>query len=274
MISKNQLSGIILAGGKSTRMGKDKALLIWEGTTMANHLAKLMSAFCNEVIISGDPILLDSIPGKKIPDGSPDLGPMGGILSCLHQIETPFAVIVPCDMPFLDSAILSFLISSWKETDTVLCFANRDKMQPLVGIYRKSESTNIEQFLLAGEKRAWKMVELLCGRTIGFPEIEFGNTGEPELNVNSPAQYFYAINKKHRMVRLLFFGSLADKAGGRESSVPAPPDLKSLINELKLKFPGLDLSAAIIAVNQNIVKTDIVLSAGDEVAFMPPFAGG
>ncbi|WP_105169745.1 molybdenum cofactor guanylyltransferase [Pseudoalteromonas sp. T1lg23B] len=99
------LTGIILAGGRSRRMGADKALLHWQGGTMLEHAKQLLvDVGCKQVLVSRN------APGY-VQDIYPDMGPLAGLHACLNRCQCDQAIVIPIDMPLLSSACLSDLIS-------------------------------------------------------------------------------------------------------------------------------------------------------------------
>ncbi|SMQ95246.1 molybdenum cofactor guanylyltransferase [Xanthomonas fragariae] len=101
-------TGVVLAGGRSSRMGHDKALLLWRGRPLIAHMQLLLGdAGAQEVLISGD---RTGYPG--IADIQPDLGPLGGLASVIdHVADASILVVVPVDMPLLSTPLLQKLLA-------------------------------------------------------------------------------------------------------------------------------------------------------------------
>ncbi|WDM69412.1 molybdenum cofactor guanylyltransferase [Xanthomonas cucurbitae] len=102
-------TGLVLAGGRSSRMGRDKALLPWRGRPLLAHMQALLhSAGAQEVLVSGDR------PGHPgIVDTQPDLGPLGGLASVIAQLsDATTLVVVPVDMPLLSMPLLERLLAA------------------------------------------------------------------------------------------------------------------------------------------------------------------
>ena len=104
------MSGFVLAGGKSSRMGRDKARLEIGGVSlMSRAVGLLQSVTGNSVIISSSP--LHELSGSRIvADDFPDWGPLGGIATALRISETDWSLVIACDLPYLTKAWLDFLI--------------------------------------------------------------------------------------------------------------------------------------------------------------------
>lgn len=118
MISKDnsklpKLNGLVLAGGKSTRMGRPKDLLKWYGKEQRYYAADLLTTYCDEVFISCRQEQLNNldIGYHPLPDTFLNLGPLGGILSALRFNRNSAWLIVACDLPLLDRKTLEILIN-------------------------------------------------------------------------------------------------------------------------------------------------------------------
>ncbi|WP_462325299.1 molybdenum cofactor guanylyltransferase [Desulfoplanes sp.] len=107
------LQGVVLAGGKSTRMGKDKARVVFHGQDLVKHAVKVLENLCDQVWISGrdgsghglsNPWFLDEAPGK---------GPLRGIVTALEHIKAP-CMFLPCDLPLMDVPTASRLTHAYK----------------------------------------------------------------------------------------------------------------------------------------------------------------
>lgn len=99
---------VLLAGGRSSRMGTDKALLPWrEGTLLTHMRALLLTAGASEVIVSGD---RPDIGG--VPDATPDTGPMGALAQLAPRLRDGAWIVVPVDMPLLSADLLHALLAA------------------------------------------------------------------------------------------------------------------------------------------------------------------
>ncbi len=99
------MTGVILAGGKSSRMGRDKRSIILPGGLSMGEKSKriLTLSLCKDVVVSGPGGIEDIHPGK---------GPLAGIEASLHEVSGEFALFLPCDMPFVTPEQVSLLIQS------------------------------------------------------------------------------------------------------------------------------------------------------------------
>jgi molybdopterin-guanine dinucleotide biosynthesis protein A len=100
-------SGYVLAGGRSSRMGREKATLPWQGTTLIRHIAAIVESAAGSVAtVGGSPV-----PGiRHLPDQYPGFGPVGGIATALCDSRTDWNLVIACDMPCVTGEFLASLL--------------------------------------------------------------------------------------------------------------------------------------------------------------------
>ena len=155
-----QITAIILAGGKSKRMGTDKSLLEFNGETLLEHSVKICNPYFNPLLISsGNPE--HQIPGcKLIPDIIPDCGPLGGLYSCLKNSETDWNFVLSVDAIFVEPAFISYMISEADDYDAVIP-VHENGIEPLIGLYRKSSCRIFEEQVNTGNYKMHDLLEKL-----------------------------------------------------------------------------------------------------------------
>lgn len=131
---RRHITGVVLAGGKSTRMGQDKALLHYKGKTLIEHIIARLRPYCDEVLVStnehdrygflGVPLLIDK---------NKDCGPLGGLEAALAA-SADLCFVVPCDLPFFSGAIIPFLAAEISKTDACIPTLG-GYYEPLVALY-------------------------------------------------------------------------------------------------------------------------------------------
>ena len=115
-------TGVVLAGGRSSRMGRDKAGLPWQGRPLLQHMGELLrAAGAARIVVSGD-----YPEAGGIPDAERGLGPLGGLAGVADALPDGPLLIVPVDMPMLDAPLLARLAGS-----TARCACYRDHMLPM-----------------------------------------------------------------------------------------------------------------------------------------------
>lgn len=151
MIPAASITGIVLAGGHSTRFGSNKALAIWNEQTLLERSVELIRPYCRDVLISGDYPAYETLQCKKIPDLLPDLGPLGGIYTAFKHTDTPYLLFLTCDMPLMNRSLIERLITDdplkevtlWQEIEGTLqlfpSLFSRNILQWIEGKIRRKE---------------------------------------------------------------------------------------------------------------------------------------
>lgn len=131
------MTGIILAGGKSRRVGKGKALLkIGDKRIIEMVVEKLEATFDDTLIVTGSPFNYQFLGVKVIRDIVPEKGPLGGIYTGLLSSKSEYNFICACDMPFLNTRLLKFMASEVTNCDLVVPVVG-GFVEPLHSIYSK-----------------------------------------------------------------------------------------------------------------------------------------
>ena len=110
MGDRNNITGFVLAGGKSSRMGKDKGLMLMNGTTMIEHSIRALTPLCTSIIIIANNNNYKNLGYQVYSDNIKDSGPLSGICTGLSLTKTNINFFTTCDSPFVNSELLSVLI--------------------------------------------------------------------------------------------------------------------------------------------------------------------
>src|SRR5215216_4480133 len=135
--NKIPLNGLVLAGGKSTRMGEDKGSLRWHEKEQRYYMADLLKPFCKEVFISCRAEQANDIEEYRIiKDEYSEGGPLGAIVSAFHQNDSTGWLVIACDLPLLDTKTISYLVEQRDTSVTATCFQSpHDSLpEPLITI--------------------------------------------------------------------------------------------------------------------------------------------
>ena len=132
-----ELTGIILAGGKSTRMGTDKALIKIGDKNLLETAIDICKPVCKSIIISSNNPEHGKYKYPVIADQVQDCGPIGGIFSCLKKSETDWNFIISVDTPFVTSEFVRFLASHTENYNTIVPVHQSGK-EPLIALYNKN----------------------------------------------------------------------------------------------------------------------------------------
>lgn len=186
-----QIAGFILAGGESSRMGHDKALLELNGAALVVRTARLVETVTGTPAIVGAPERLGGLGFTVIPDDWPGAGPLGGIATALHITSASWNLIVACDLPYLTRAWLENLVAMAlaSAADAVLPMNERGA-EPLCAMYQKKCQPVIRAALERGTRKVTDGLVGLRLKSITPAEWKaFDSDGLLFKNMNSPADY-------------------------------------------------------------------------------------
>lgn len=199
-IDKASICAVLLAGGKSSRMGENKALLkLGDKTFLDIQLDKLCRLDIEEILISGDPDVLGSAIdiqnyGKRIriiPDVIKDKGPLGGLYSCFLNTECSMALVIGTDTPMIGTNTLERLIkyhTDNKKDATVLTAASH--IEPLIAVYSTATGDTIKKLI---DEDKLSMRSLLDRIDTCYPEL----VEDPSelYNCNTKEDYLLLLNR-------------------------------------------------------------------------------
>ena len=152
------ISGYILAGGRSTRMGTDKSLLPLASKPLIAHAVAKLSRVCADVhILSSNQGLADYAP--LVPDLHPNSGPVGGIEAALSHTTSDWNLILPVDVPFLPTAVLQTLTSAAGDPIRVAMFRVDGRPQPAVCLLHRQIAPSIAAAVALEEFKLLSVLE-------------------------------------------------------------------------------------------------------------------
>ncbi len=185
----DEILGVVLAGGKSLRLGRDKAAEIFSGQNLLGRTVGLLSRLVPEVVVSGrDPSVL-GIDAPWLPDAVSGKGPAGGILTVLEAYGRPI-LAVSCDLPFLDEQTLRRLLHARKQRhpDVLLTAYRRTDsgfMESLVAVYEPGGAPLLRQAIAAGVNRLFSIFTENLRLPLDY-DPDDAITAKPFFNVNYP----------------------------------------------------------------------------------------
>ena len=153
MIEKKNITGIVLTGGTSTRMGSDKALMEINGVSFAQRIISKIKPLVDTVLIVSDHPEHISFNEKRVEDIIKNAGPLAGIHTGLKYSRTEYNLIVSCDVPFISIEVLKLLILNIDDKYDVIQILSGGKTMPLVAVYHTRCEEKIKQLLNEGERR-------------------------------------------------------------------------------------------------------------------------
>lgn len=192
------VTGVILAGGASSRMGKNKALLkIGDLFLIERVYASIAALFHDVILVTNTPDIYEFISCRKVPDIYPGAGSIAGLHAGLSASSTERIFVVACDMPFLNADFIRFLCQNVEECDAVVPLDRSGRPEPLHALYAKSALIAMQQAIELGDKSIIKLLGRLTTRIVlndlfrSIPGAE-----DSFRNLNTPEDYDEATESK------------------------------------------------------------------------------
>jgi len=277
------LQGLVLAGGHSRRMARDKAALEYAGRSQLERAMALLAPLVSKSYVS---VRSDQLadPSRAayacIVDLQPDLGPISGIHAALHAAPDCAWLVLACDLPFLDSATLQQLIAERAPQKMATAFLSDfdGKPEPVCAIYEPSARGAVDAWIASGQRcpRA-----LLAQSDVKLLQARAGGT---LANINTSEEYLQAraqlaparATAAARGVRVQYFAILREQAGRAEEALETSAQTAlELYQELRARH-GLKLAPEQlrVAINEEFGEWTQPIHGGDTIVFLPPVAGG
>lgn len=181
-----QASGFVLAGGGSTRMGRNKALLPFHGNTLVEHVAGIVAQATGSATLIGDPVQLGHLGLPVVPDRLPGRGPASGIYTALTITSSDWNLIAGCDMPAITSELMLDLLrraaAASNPIDCLAAAGPNGEPEPLCAVYHRRCLPAVARAI--GENRL-KMKNLLAELDTQLMPVDPAAVA----NVNTPAEW-------------------------------------------------------------------------------------
>lgn len=185
-----QVTGLVLAGGASRRMGRDKALIELDGKPLIQIVVEKMAQVCNEVlIVAGDTQSYKGVGVPVVADRFRGVGVLGGLHAGLAAANNELTLAVGCDMPFLNPNLL-LAFARWAEGFDVALLKRGEYVEPLHGAYRRTCLPAIEAVIRSGERRIVSFFPQVHVRYITPDKVvPLDPTFRSFRNVNTPEEW-------------------------------------------------------------------------------------
>lgn len=160
-MEKNEITGIVLSGGKSKRLGTEKGLAIYGGKPLASYSIAALEPLCGKILLSANSELgaYSQFGLKIIQDEIRNIGPMGGLLACLKQSQTRYNLVLSCDIPFVESELLSYLVSQIENYQVAVPVHGEGRLEPLCGFYNTNVISQLEKSVHSGNYKLMDFLE-------------------------------------------------------------------------------------------------------------------
>src|ERR1700733_674756 len=187
MAKKGGVAAYILAGGKSSRMGRDKALLDFGGTPLILHIVSLVQPLTGAPTVIGPPDRYANLNLRVIADDEPDIGPLGGIVTAVRDSREPWNLVLGCDLPLLTSEWLAYLIDrALASSADAVVPQTAAGGEPLCAMYRKSCEAGIAREIARGVRKVTDaLAQLNVERIEPLEWKNFDPSGQLFKNLNS-----------------------------------------------------------------------------------------
>jgi molybdopterin-guanine dinucleotide biosynthesis protein A len=186
---RSGLSGIVLAGGESHRMGRNKALLELDGQTLIARVLDRLALLCDELIVSADAVeLYADLPARVVPDLIPDRGVLGGIHAGLAAMRNDKAVVVACDMPLLSLRLLRYMVTLSPGYDVVVPRMG-GFYEPLHAVYSARCVKPIAHLIAEGPRRVVDLYQRVRLREVSEEDVRLFDAASSFVNVNTPQDW-------------------------------------------------------------------------------------
>lgn len=273
--------GLVLAGGQSRRMQRDKAALPYAGQAQLTRALESLSAFVEQCFVSvraeqQDEPLRAAWP--QIVDRPGDSGPLAGILAAQQQRPQAAWYVLACDLPRLDASVLQHLLDHRDRGKLATAYRSAvDQLpEPLCAIYEPASRQPLSDYAQSGGQCPRKF--LLNHDVALLPPV----SAHALDNINSADEYWQAMqdtalsNPRELTLKIKYFALLREQAGCAAETVQSRAhSAAELYTELKARHAfTLPQSLLKVALNGEFAEWTAPLAAGDEVVFIPPVAGG
>jgi molybdopterin-guanine dinucleotide biosynthesis protein A len=161
-----KITGILLSGGKSKRMGHEKGMIRIANKQMYKYPLEVLESLCDEILISSNQKDFIKEEYEQVYDEIPGIGPMGGLFTCLKKSSNEINIVLSYDLPLVRKELFEELLTYIDLFDIVLPEMKAGKLEPLCGIYKKSVFATFEKLIKAGNYSVHKAVPEVKSKTI------------------------------------------------------------------------------------------------------------
>lgn len=187
---ETEITGVVLAGGESSRMGEDKSLMLVNEQKLIEFSINALKPFCTEVLISSSKNTHQSFSCRKISDQFQKIGPIAGIQSALVNSNTEYVIILPCDSPMVKPEFVQYLISEIDNNTNVIVPRYGLYLEPLFAIYHKKILPIVEDQIKKGKYRLTDLLELCQTKIVDVKDRTCF------VNINTPEDFNSFIERK------------------------------------------------------------------------------
>lgn len=193
-----ELTGFVLVGGASRRMGEPKHKLVFDGETLLAHTVRLAQSVAGTVAILGPPDRARGLGVAVFPDEFAGCGPLGAVYTGLRHSRTPLSLFLSCDLPFMTAGLVEHLALQALDSgaDATVAETPGQGYQPLAAIYSRRALPAVRASLVNGRNKMTSFYARIGLRVIRWPEIaRLGFRRSIFDNLNTPEDYRAAVQR-------------------------------------------------------------------------------
>lgn len=186
-MESNKIIAAVLAGGKSSRMGQDKGLMLLRGKPMIQYVLEAINGCQIPAIIVSANAVYSQFGYEVIPDIELNKGPMGGLLSAMESVNATHVLLLSCDMPLITSDIIIHLTSEVEE-HSVTVARIKNQLMPLLAVYSLRIKDAVKQRITLNELKMHDLINAVDHKIVSYDNYKSLNS-HWYINVNSPADF-------------------------------------------------------------------------------------
>lgn len=194
MAPVDYITGVILAGGASSRFGSNKALALWRGKPLIQHVRDTMASVFSEcLLVTNAPEQYTFLNLPMIQDRFQNMGPLAGLHAALSHTDKTWIFVMGCDMPAVPPGVIVFLCNFAKDDWDAVIPWPKTGPEPLCGLYRKSALAKVEMQLQHNEAQLMELLQKIAVRKVEAVELH---------RVTDSSEIFVNINREQDLDRL------------------------------------------------------------------------
>jgi len=193
---QQNITGVILAGGRATRLGgKDKGLISLHGKCMIEYIVEILRPQVNQLLVSAnrnqsryEQLCACPVVSDKLAEG-----PLAGMAACLQVAKTPYVLFVPCDSPLLSAKLVQRLFMAlWQREADISVVSDQQRMCPVMSLVKQELWVDLLVFLEAGERKVGQWYQ-----RHNYVQVDFSDEPATFLNINTPEDYAALVKRIH-----------------------------------------------------------------------------
>jgi len=159
-MNKFDVTGIVLSGGKSSRLGEEKGLALFNGKPLVTYAISILKPLCGKLIISANHHQQEyaKYGFEVVEDQIKDIGPMGGLYTCLKHSTTRYNMVLSCDTPFINTRLFEYLLDNIENFQAVVPVHDDGLVEPLCAVYATNTIWSLQMSI---EKGNYKLMDFL-----------------------------------------------------------------------------------------------------------------